>query len=156
MMSSSPGATASTSWTGGQVLNFGASGGSLLFEPGTTTGTFSLAGFNLDNPGFGDGNTQIDALQYVSRDMTVGGVALQKGDLLFSTVAATKPSVASATKRATSSCSGRPQPGDYSAGTFSLFFDKTDTGHRRDRLHAGGAGGHGGRRHPERRRPAAG
>ena len=73
------------SWTAGQILKFGPGGGSLLFEPGTTTGTFSLAGFNLDNPSFSDANTQIDALHLVSRDLTVGGFELNQGDLLFST-----------------------------------------------------------------------
>ena len=124
---SSPGATGLTSWTAGQVLNFGPSGGSLLFEPGTTTGTFSLAGFNLDSAGFGDANTQIDALHFVTRNMTAGGIALQKGDLLFST--AGNETLGGVAYEHGDIVLFRPTtPGNYSAGTFSLFFDKTDTG----------------------------
>ncbi|MDH4152735.1 MAG: tandem-95 repeat protein, partial [Nitrospira sp.] len=123
---SSPGATGLTSWTGGQVLNFGPSGGSLQFEPGTTTGTFSLAGFNLDSGSFGDGNTQIDALHYVTRNMTVAGFALQKGDLLFS-VAANETLGGVAYEKGDIVLFRPTTPGNYSAGTFSLFFDKTDT-----------------------------
>ena len=124
---SSPGATGLTSWTGGQVLNLGRSGGNLLFEPGTTTGTFSLAGFNLDSGGFGDGNTQIDGLHYVSRNITVGGFALQTGDLLFST--AGNETLGGVAYEAGDIIRFRPTTaGNYSAGTFSLFFDRTDVG----------------------------
>ncbi|MDH5580238.1 MAG: hypothetical protein OEZ09_17450, partial [Betaproteobacteria bacterium] len=121
-----PGATGLSSWTAGQLLKFAASGGSLLFEPGTTTGTFSLAGFNLDSPGFSDANTQIDALHYVSRNLTVGGFALQRGDLLFSVAA--NETLGGVAYEAGDIVLFRPTtPGNYSAGTFSLFFDKTDT-----------------------------
>jgi hypothetical protein len=123
---SSPGGTGLTSWTAGQVLKFGPIGGSLLFEPGTTTGTFSLAGFNLDSGSFGDANTQIDALHLVSRDMTAGGFALQKGDLLFST--AGNETLGGVAYEGGDIVLFRPTtPGNYSAGTFSLFFDRTDT-----------------------------
>ena len=123
----SPGASGLTSWTAGQVLKFGPSGGSLLFEPGTTTGTFSLAGFNMDNAGFSDGNTQIDSFYYVTRSMTVGGIALQRGDLLFSTVG--NETIGGTSYEGGDVILFRPTtPGNYNAGTFSLFFDRGTSG----------------------------
>ena len=59
--------------------------------------------------------------------MTVGGFALQTGDLLFST--AGNETLGGVAYEGGDIVLFRPTtPGNYSAGTFSLFFDRTDTG----------------------------
>lgn len=68
-------------WTDGTVLQF--ADPNLSLGPGTTSGTFS-APFNLDT--FTDGNSEVQGIHYVSRDLTVGGniaIDLQAGDLLI-------------------------------------------------------------------------
>ena len=123
----SPGAVGLDSWTAGQAIEFGETGGTLSFEPGTTTGAFSLAAFDLDNAAFGDANTRIDGIQYITRDMTVGGVALHAGDVLFTTQ--DNETLGGVSYENGDIILFRPTTaGDYSAGTFSLFFDKTDAG----------------------------
>jgi len=73
------------SWTNGTVVRFGEP--NRHFEPGATNGTFSSA-LNLDDFA-DDGDADIDALHYVTREITIGGangMALFEGDLLISTV----------------------------------------------------------------------
>ncbi len=124
---SSPGATGIESWTAGQVLQFAESGGTLSFEPGTTTGTFSLAAFDLDSAAFSDTDTKLDGIHYVTSDFSTGGIMLQQGDVLFSTQA--NETIGGIAYEAGDIILFRPTTaGDYSAGTFSLFFDKTDSG----------------------------
>ena len=113
----SPGATGLDSWTGGQVIEFGESGGTLAFEPGTTTGAFSPAAFDLDNAAFGDANTQLDGIHYVTRDFTAGGIALQQGDVLFS-VTANETLDGVAYEGGTSSCSVPPPLATTARGRF--------------------------------------
>lgn len=72
------------SWESGDALQF--STPQLEFEPGTTNGTLSVMAA-LDALA-DDGEVNIDALHYVTRDITIGGAAsidLIEGDLLLST-----------------------------------------------------------------------
>ena len=68
-------------FTGGDVVNYG---GTLTFEPGLTSGTFSK-NFNLDLIAGSDGDTRVNAVHYVTRDINTGGIDLHRGDLLLST-----------------------------------------------------------------------
>ncbi len=119
------GAPGLNSWTGGEVLQFG---GSLSFEPGTTSGTFSAI-FDLDDPAFSDTDTIVNALHHVGRDITVGTNSFQlyAGDILLSTQASENLTGLSVDEK--SVFVFRPDtPGDYSSGTFTLLIDGTDVG----------------------------
>gem|GEM_PF-5220698 len=83
---SSSGAPGLNSWSAGEAIQFSDPG--LAFNPGITSGTFSSV-FNLDNFA-ADNNVDIDALHYVTSDITIGSsttIDLFAGDVLFSTVA---------------------------------------------------------------------
>lgn len=81
-----PGLPGVNSISDGEALRFGDP--NLDLEPGTTSGTFSHI-FNLDAFA-ADGNVNLDALEYVSRFLTIGSGAnsldLQAGDILLSTL----------------------------------------------------------------------
>ncbi len=117
------GAPGLSSWTAGQALQFGDP--NLALEPPTTSGTLASA-FNLD--AFG-GDTNIDSIHYVSRNLTVGGggntISLLQGDLLLSTAgSASLSSLNSLSVTGDEVFVFRPMmAGDYSSGTFSLLLD---------------------------------
>ncbi|MBC8876496.1 MAG: cadherin domain-containing protein [Planctomycetes bacterium] len=72
------------SWDSGDALQF--SNPRLQLEPGTTEGTLSVVAALNDLAD--DGDVNIDAIHYVTRDITIGGAAsidLLEGDLLLST-----------------------------------------------------------------------
>lgn len=111
-------------WTDGEGLVIGDP--NLSLEPGTTTGTFSSA-FNLDNFA-GDGNANIDAMHYVTTNITVGStnsVDLQIGDILLSTrISETFTSTNSLSVNDEDVFVFRPDAvGDYSSGTFTFLLD---------------------------------
>ncbi|MCP4544579.1 MAG: DUF11 domain-containing protein [Chloroflexi bacterium] len=87
---SSSGAPGLDSWTNGQIIEFG--GPNLTFDPAgtppnTTNGTFSSI-LNIDDFAQ-DGDANVQAIHYVSRDITIGGstasIDLFTGDLLLAT-----------------------------------------------------------------------
>lgn len=118
------GAPGLASWGRDEVLGFGEP--NLVFEPGTTGGTFSSI-TNLDNFA-GDGDVRLDALHYVSTNITVGSansVNLLVGDLLFSThLNETMTSLNTLSFEDEDAIVFRPQnPGDYSSGTFIFLLE---------------------------------
>jgi VCBS repeat-containing protein len=127
-VSSPSGAPGLNTWGKDEVLSFG--GSSLQFEPGTTTGSFSSL-LSLDTLA-DDGNTDIDALHYVTRPLTIGGahsINLLPGDLLLST--ASDETFASGTfsvKKQDLFLFRPTTPGDYRSGTFQLVLDLTSPG----------------------------
>ena len=119
---SGSGAPGLAAWTDGEVIAF--ADPNLVFEPGTTNGTFFSA-LNLDD--FGNG-ADIDALHYVGGNITVGGehsVDLLTGDLLLSTADnETLTSLNSLAVNDEDVFVFRPYAaGDYSAGTFIFLID---------------------------------
>lgn len=119
------------SWGEDEIVSF--DNPNLSFEtspPGGTTAGQYGAIFKLENF---TGQADIDAIHYVSRNLTVGSLItldLYRGDLLLSTQG-------DETLNSTNSLSVddndvfifRPdQPGDYSSGTFIMFFDASDVG----------------------------
>ena len=125
------GANGLDSWTGGEVLDF--TDPNLALEPGTTDGTF-VSAFNLDDF-VQDGDARVDAIHYVSTNMTVGSnsIAVQQGDVLVSTVN-TETFVNSDTSTVTANSNEvvifRPDSvGDYSlGGTFIPLINGWDLG----------------------------
>ncbi len=117
------GAPGDDTWTDGEAVEVGDPN---LDLGETTNGTFSGA-FNLDNFA-GDGNADIDAMHYVSQNITIGvsnTVDLQAGDILLSTD--WDESISSTTYRDEDIFVFRPDTeGDYSSGTFFLLFDGSD------------------------------
>ena len=114
-------------WEDGDVLQFGDP--DLTLESPTTDGTMALA-FDADRLA-SDGAAEIDAIHYVTKDITVGNTTtmdLYAGDILFSTVLGEDFS-------STNTLSGvedsdlvvfRPDtPGDYSSGTFYMLLDES-------------------------------
>ena len=93
----------------------------LAFEPGTTAGTFSTIGFDLDSFA-ADGSVNMNGFHYVSRSVTVGSanaVTLQAGDLLLST--ATNETLGGVAVSQDDIILFRPTTaGNYSSGTFSI------------------------------------
>jgi CSLREA domain-containing protein len=116
-------------WVDGDVLQFGDP--DLALEPGGSDGTLSRA-FNLDMFAV-DGAAEIDAIHYVSSDITVGGsttMNLQAGDVLFSTVLLESAGFSSTNTIGAVQDSDlvlfRPDTvGDYSSGTFQLLLDQS-------------------------------
>ncbi len=109
------------SFTAGDVVNFG---GTLTFEPGTTAGTFST-NFNLDTVSGTD--TRVNAVHYVTKNLSTGGVDLQTGDLLLSTN--DNEVIGADTFNSEDVFVFRPTTaGDYSSGTFFLLIDGSDIG----------------------------
>lgn len=112
------------SWTSGQVLSLSAPG--LTLEPDTTGGKLSAV-FNLDDFA-NDTKARIDALHYVTSDITLGGdhsVSLLPGDVLLS-VADDEilTSINSIQVGAEDVFVYRPlSPEDYSAGNFIFLLD---------------------------------
>lgn len=110
-------------WGKDEVLTFG--GSTLAFEPGTTSGTLRSTS-SLDSLA-DDGNVDVDALHYVSTELTIGGansITLQVGDLLIST--ADDEDFASGTFSAKKEDLFLFRPtssGDYSSGTFQMVLD---------------------------------
>ena len=89
----------------------------LAFDPGTTDGTLSsslnlesLAGTDLD----------VDALHYVTRDLTTPSLSLQQGDVLFSTNNQETLPSAGTVERDDIILFRPDTAGDYSSGTFSV------------------------------------
>ncbi|MBW2377726.1 MAG: hypothetical protein JRF55_17385, partial [Deltaproteobacteria bacterium] len=119
---SNSGAPGLDSWDDAEVLGIG--NPDLRFGLGTTNGTFSSV-FNTEDFGAPD----IDAMHYVSRDMTVGtnNFQLFQGDVLVSLEAgATLTSSNSLAVAKDDIFIFRPDtPGDYSSGTFLMFFDSS-------------------------------
>ncbi|MGD8957408.1 MAG: cadherin domain-containing protein, partial [Chromatiaceae bacterium] len=110
--------------TGGDVVNFG---GTLTFEPGTTSGTFSK-NFNLDLIAGTDGATDVNAMHYVTSDISVGGIDLKAGDLLLSTAA--NETIGGTTYNKEDVFVYRPTTaGDYSSGSFFLLIDGSAVGY---------------------------
>ncbi|MFO0699340.1 MAG: DUF4347 domain-containing protein, partial [Nitrospira sp.] len=101
------------SWTDGEIIKFGDP--NLAFDPGTTSGTFSKTSFNLDT--FAGSDEDVNALHYVKTNITVNGVALQPGDVLFTTDKSANLGGLAVNER--DIVRFRPTTvGDYSAGTF--------------------------------------
>lgn len=122
---SGSGAPGLDAWTDGEVISF--ADPNLVFEPGTTDGTFSSV-LNLDD--FGNG-ADIDALHYVGSDITVGGahrVNLLVGDLLLSTADdETLTSLSSISVKDEDVFVFRPLiSGDYSTGNFIYLLDGSE------------------------------
>jgi hypothetical protein len=110
-------------FTGGDVVNYG---GTLTFESGATSGTFSK-NFNLDLITGTDGDTSVDAVHYVTRDISVGGIDLQAGDLLLST-AATEV-IDGVTYNKEDVFVFRPTTtGDYGSGSFFMLIEAKNSG----------------------------
>ena len=119
---SGSGAPGLDAWTNGEVITL--TNPNLIFEPGTTNGTFSSI-LNLDD--FGNG-ADIDALHYVGSAITVGStnsVGLLAGDLLLSTADnETLTSLNSLSVNDEDVFVFRPATaGDYSSGTFIFLID---------------------------------
>lgn len=112
------------SWSSGQILSLSAPG--LTLEPDTTGGKLSAL-VNLDDFAH-DTNARIDALHYVTSNITLGGdhsVTLQPGDVLLS-VADDEilTSINSLQVRAEDVFVYRPESlEDYSAGNFIFLLD---------------------------------
>lgn len=106
------------SFNDGNVVRFTPPG--LTLGSGTTAGTFSSV-FDIDSFA-GDGNGDIDGLHWVNSTVTVGTgttFTLQRGDLLFSTLAG--ETLGGVTVQSNDVVVFRPTvAGDYSAGTFSV------------------------------------
>jgi hypothetical protein len=118
----SSGAPGLDTWTDGEVIAF--ADPNLVFEPGTTNGTFSSI-MHLDD--FSD-SANIDAIHYVSSNITLGvthSVDLLPGDLLLSTEKdVTLTSLNSLSVRDEDVFVFRPaSAGDYSSGTFIFLID---------------------------------
>ncbi|NNK94863.1 MAG: DUF4347 domain-containing protein, partial [Desulfobacterales bacterium] len=112
-------------FSGGDIVNFG---GTLTFEPGTTSGTFAK-NFNLDLISGSDGNTDISAVHYVRNDIQVGSnnIQLQVGDLLMST--AGDETIGSDTFAREDVFVFRPTTsGDYSSGSFFMLIEGKNSG----------------------------
>ncbi|MBT8443487.1 MAG: hypothetical protein KJO13_02005, partial [Gammaproteobacteria bacterium] len=120
------GAPGVDSWTSGDLIGFGDPG--LSFEPGTTDGTLYTT---LDLGSFAtDGTASINAMHFVSRDITVGGansIDLQTGDLLLAvdnTETFTGSDAVSLDVGQRDLFVFRPDvPGNYSSGSFFLLLD---------------------------------
>ncbi|WP_372718456.1 DUF4347 domain-containing protein [Novipirellula sp.] len=111
-------------WDAGEVIDFG-SINSLDPVAGTTDGTFSSY-FDLSS--FVTGGADIEALHYVTEDITIGNsstIALQAGDILFATRDTENlVSTNSLTVTRNDLVIFRPDSeGDYSAGTFQILLD---------------------------------
>jgi len=122
-VSSPSGVKGLDSWVDGDVLQFGDP--DIALEPGGTDGTLSLV-FNVDNFA---ANAQIDALHYVTADITIGSnttMDLQAGDVLFSTLLAeTLSSTNSLSVEDADVVIFRPDvKGDYSSGTFTVLLEE--------------------------------
>lgn len=121
---SSSGASCLNSWSSAELVQLGHP--NLAFEPGTTSGTFSSI-TDLNNFTF---FTDVTAIHYVSRNMTVGGatsssIDLLAGDVLLSLAYFT---VLTSTNTITVVEDDvfifRPDtPGNYSSGTFIMLLD---------------------------------
>jgi hypothetical protein len=124
--------------TGGDVVTFGditqLETSNIDRLAATTAGTFAYA-FNLDTVRLpdstlaSDGNTDVNALHYVTRNIQVGsnGVQLQAGDLLLSTDA--DETIDSVKYHKRSVFVFRPSTeGDYGTGSFFLLIDGADLG----------------------------
>ncbi len=119
---SGSGAPGLDSWTQSEVLSF--ADPNLAFESPTTDGTFSSV---IDIGSFG-GTVDVDAIHYVSTNITVGSansIDLFEGDLLLSTT--TNESLTSTNSLSVDSGDVfvfRPDiTGDYTSGTFILLLD---------------------------------
>ncbi len=117
----SSGAAGLNAWSEGELLQFGNPG--LQLEPvsGETTGAL-FANFNLDT--FGDGNTGIDSIHYVSNNIQMGAsnFNLFEGDLLISTE--TNESLPGLFVTKEDVFIFRPDTsGDYSSGTFFMLLE---------------------------------
>jgi len=120
------GAPGLDNWDDSEALSFGDP--NLAFDPGTTDGTFSSV-FDL---GAFTGDTDIDAIHYVSRDMTLGANNFQlfAGDVLISTqnaVTLTSTNALAVDDRDVFVFRA-DTPGDYSSGTFLMLLDASDVG----------------------------
>ncbi|WP_419194997.1 cadherin domain-containing protein, partial [Novipirellula herctigrandis] len=126
-VSSPSGAPGLAFWTEQTVIKLGDP--NLEFEPeaGTSNGTFSSA---IDFENFADASGDVNAIHYVGSAMTVGGVDLQAGDVLFTVT--TNMAYTSA-----NSVSPEPgdvyvfqptTPGDYGSGTFTQVIDSSTLG----------------------------
>ncbi len=125
---SNPGLPGVNSVSDGEALRFGDP--NLNLEPGTTSGTFSHI-FNLDAFA-ADGSVDLDALEYVSRFMTIGSGAntlnLQTGDVLISTL--DDETLGGLAVLDDEVILFRPNTlGDYSSGTFTIVLDNFGTIH---------------------------
>ncbi|MDH3738489.1 MAG: DNRLRE domain-containing protein, partial [Alphaproteobacteria bacterium] len=120
---SGSGAPGLDAWTDGEAISF--EDPNLLLEPGPTAGTF-VSHINLDDFA---GDADIDAIHYVSTDMTVGGgantVDLIQGDLLLSTAAdETLTSSNTLSVKDNDVFVFRPDAADdYASGTFIYLLD---------------------------------
>ncbi len=113
------GSSGTQSWDAAEIMSFGGSGFTL--DPGTTAGSFSRL---MDMRDFG-GNPVIDALELVQEDITIAGVTLARGSILFST--AQDETIDGQVFDKTDLIVFTPATeGDYSSGTFSLLIDGTD------------------------------
>ena len=117
-----------------EILALG--GPNLALEPGTgtTDGTFSrMVDFD---PMVIAGQSRVDALHHVGRDITVGtnAVNLSKGDVLFSffeggTITLQNSDLTTLdVQRNDIVCFHPDAPGNYTAGTFSILLDGSDLG----------------------------
>ncbi len=110
------------SWTASEIIEFGRADFGL--EPGTTSGSFSPL-FDLND--FGVGGAGIDALHLVTEEITVAGVRLAEGSLLFSTDSVA--TFADFTAAPNDVVLFTPDGADpYRSGTFSLLIDGSDIG----------------------------
>ena len=120
------------SWEDGDVLQLGDP--DLMLESPTTDGTIALA-FNIDQFAEEADGAEIDAIHYVTKDITVGSITtmdLFAGDIIFST--ADLEDNGGVAFRSTNTIGRvedsdlvvfRPDtPGDYSSGTFHMLIDE--------------------------------
>ncbi|MEX0744915.1 MAG: DUF4347 domain-containing protein, partial [Phycisphaeraceae bacterium] len=125
------------SWVEGAVLQF--SDPDLALEPGGSDGTLSLV-FNIDQFA-ANGAAEIDAIHYVSRNITVAGMQLLAGDVLFSTVLIEDFTSSNTLLNVADSdlVVFRPDvAGNYSAGTFLMLLDESAVSAANDWLDLGG------------------
>ena len=115
-----------SSWDDGEIIEF--SDPNLVFDPGTTNGTFS-AGLDLEAFTV-DGNSDIAAVHYVTETVVVGGnsfpsITLLAGDVLLSI--ADNENFTSTNSLSVSKHDVfvfRPDvAGDYSSGTFIMLLE---------------------------------
>ncbi|MGB5200030.1 MAG: DNRLRE domain-containing protein, partial [Sedimenticolaceae bacterium] len=112
---SGSGAPGLDTWQNGEAIQLGDP--DLAFEPGTTDGTFSSAA-NLETLAGTD--IDVDALHYVTRDLTTPSLSLQQGDVLFSTNNQETLPSAGTVERDDIILFRPDTAGDYSSGTFSV------------------------------------
>ncbi|HBE69261.1 MAG TPA: hypothetical protein DDW52_14020, partial [Planctomycetaceae bacterium] len=118
---SGSGTSGITNWQNAQVLEFGASP---TFEPGGTSGIIS-SDFNLND--YSSDDAELNAMHFVSENLSVGDFNLLRGDIVFST--AHDETISGMSVADEDILVFRPaSAGDWSSGSLFLLLDSSDFG----------------------------